>query len=86
MIFRTLKDYTLDARELLMIDTPICVTGALRREAIEWIRFFRNPPDGFIGIALEDISKGGSGKLMTSIDETFIKHFFNIKEEEISNA
>ena len=62
----------------------ICDTDfKIRQEAIKWIKTFRNQSDDFVGIALSDAKKGEEVNLMISIDETWIKHFFNITEEDL---
>lgn len=53
----------------------------LKAEAVKWIKAFRNPHS--IGISYMDVKAGELVDIHTAIDEDFIKHFFNITEEDL---
>ena len=77
---KTLKDWMKKWKIDIKLDPSL---QDLKQEAVNWIKFFRNMPYKCLGIALEDAKKGESITLMTSIDEEFIKHFFNLADEDL---
>lgn len=59
------------------------ICEVIRQHAIEWIKFQRNVPEGFVGIATQDHKAGDVVRLMESWDEEWIMYFFGISEENL---
>jgi hypothetical protein len=78
MILRTLNDLNMDCDNCEPEDLVV-----LRTEVIKHIKFFRNIPDGCYGIAAKDVKEGELVELISSIDEKWVKFFFDITEEEL---
>ena len=72
---------------ILNNQTALHIFFGLKKEAIKWIKFIRNPPIDFVGFALHDTKKGEIVTIANFAGQSeWIKHFFDISEEDLNET